>query len=899
MSTIELTVNGRAVRLEIEPTTPLLSVLREELGLRGSRFGCGLEQCGACMVLIDGEPAYSCAREIGTLAGHAVTTVEALSQDGTLHPLQQAFLDEQAGQCGYCLSGILISASALLARNTNPTRAEIVAALDRHLCRCGVHNRVIRALCRVGKGEPKASRAHAVLHSDSAYNDAWARRAEEARLCPPYDAVTATPLPQALVDNPRLDRWIAFEEGGRVRLATGKVEIGQGVVTALAQIAAEELDVAPERLRVVSGETPQSPSEGFTSGSNSVVLSGSAIRLVCAEVRALFVACLAEKLACAPGEIAVEDGRFLRAGQETGHDYWSLGAEVDLARAATASAPPKRPSHYRTVGRSLPRLDLAAKVTGAAFIHDIAPGDVLHARMLRRPWRGARLVHLDEAAVRRAAGAPIDVLREGDLVAFVAEQEIAAMRASQAARTLAQWEGGVAPPPDADDREWLLGQPSRDRVVESGSTDVAAGNRVVEATYSRRFLTYGSIGPSCALAEFRDGMLTVWTHSQGVFALRDWLARTLKLSPDRVSVFHRQGAGCYGHNSADDAAFDAAFVATRRPNRTVRVQWTREDEFLAAPLGPAMAVKLRAVLDAEMRPADWTIEIWSPIHGGRPGANGSPNLLGAEALPDASPPPAEVNDVPDARGGGATRNGEALYDLPHRRLVHHLLADVPVRTSSLRSLGAYANVFAIESFMDELADIAGADPVTYRLSLTSDPRARQVIESAAEMSDWFAAGDLGGDRARGFAFARYKNRAAYVAIVAEVEVETEVKLTRVWACVDAGLLINPDGAANQVEGGIIQAASWALKEQVRFADGRVAASTWDAYPILRFSEVPEIELSFVTAPHEPALGIGEVAMGPTVAAIANGVARALGSRIRDLPLTRERIMATLLGESSP
>jgi CO/xanthine dehydrogenase Mo-binding subunit len=709
--------------------------------------------------------------------------------------------------------------------------------------------------------------------------------------------MTANALPKSLLDNPRLDHWIAFEDGGRVRLATGKVEIGQGVLTALLQIAAEELEVAPTRVRVVSGETPASPSEGFTSGSNSIAVGGGAIRLACAEVRALFLQQVAAKLACAPDELVLDDGHFLRAGRDTGHDYWSLRHEVDLARPASGSAATRRPADYRTVGQSLPRIDLAAKVAGAAFIHDIVPDNILHARMLRRPWRGARLIALDEGAVRRAAGAAIEILREGDLVAFTSDEEIAVMRAAEAARTLAHWDGGAKPPVETGEPDWLISQPARDRVVERGAAEMPAGNRVVEALYSRRFLTYGSIGPSCALAAFTDGTLDVWTHSQGVFVLRDWLARTLKLAPERVNVFHRQGAGCYGHNSADDVAFDAAFVATRVPNRTVRVQWSREDEFTAAPLGAAMAVKLRAVLNGDMRPADWTIEIWSPVHAQRPGTNGSANLLGAEALPDPPPPPAEINDVPDAMGGGATRNGEALYNLPRHKLVHHLLADVPVRTSSLRGLGAYANVFAIESFMDELAEVAGVDPVAYRLSLTPDPRARRVIETAAEMGGWFDAAGLEEGRARGFAFARYKNRAAYMAALAEVEVEAEVRLTRVWGCVDAGLVINPDGATNQVEGGIIQAASWALKEQVRFADGQVATTTWEAYPVLRFSEVPEIELRFIDAPDEPPLGLGEVAMGPTAAAIGNAVARALGVRLRDLPLTRERIMATLLNET--
>jgi len=700
-------------------------------------------------------------------------------------------------------------------------------------------------------------------------------------------------LPQSLVDNPILAQWIGFEHEGRVRFATGKVEIGQGVLTALAQIAAEELDVAPGRLRVVSGETNASPSEGFTSGSYSISVSGAAVRLVCAEIRAMFVRHVADKLGCAMTDISVDDGRFLRNGKETGRDYWSMAGAVNLNRAATGGAPTKLPSQYRVVGRSLPRLDLATKVTGGGFIHDIAPANVLHARMLRRPWRGARLTALGEAAIRKAARTPIGIIREGDLVAFTADEELAAMRAVAAARATATWEGGTKAAPDIGTPAWLKAQPSNDRTVASGLPDPAADGQVVEALYTRPFLTYGSIGPSCALAEFTDGALTVWSHAQGVFVLREWLARTLGLPLAKVTVFHRQGSGCYGHNTADDAAFDAAFVAMRAPGRTVRVQWMREDEFAAAPISAAMAIRLRAVLGNDLRPSDWTIEVWSPVHAQRPGMNGNSNLVGAEALPDA-PAPEDVADVPDERGGGATRNAYAIYDLPRHKLIHHQLRDVPLRTSSLRGLGAFANVFAIESFIDELAEIAGEDPVSYRLSLTADRRARHVIETAAAMADWSKPPPDG--RARGFGFGRYKNRAAYAAVVAEVEVEEEVRLTRVWCAADAGLVINPDGAANQIEGGIVQVASFVLKEQVRFADGRVATATWDDYPILRFSEIPQIDIRFINAPGEPALGLGEASLGPTAAAIGNAVARALGKRIRDLPLTRERIMATLLQE---
>jgi CO/xanthine dehydrogenase Mo-binding subunit len=702
-------------------------------------------------------------------------------------------------------------------------------------------------------------------------------------------------LPQSLIDNPLLSQWVGFEEPGRVRVATGKVEIGQGILTALTQIAAEELDVAPAQVRIVSGETDVSPAEGFTSGSYSIAVGGASIRLACAEVRALFLDRVAELMGCPVGELTIEDGQFLRAGRATGRDYWSIAGDVVLERRASGTAPTKLPSTYRVVGRNLPRLDLPAKLTGEAFIHDIAPANVVHARVLRRPWRGARLAALDENAVRKAAKAPIGIVREGDFLAFTTDSETAVMRAAAAARTLARWDGGEPAPADVGAPDWLKAQPSRDRTVETGQTGRAPQGPLVEARYSRPFLTYASIGPSCALAEFKDGALKVWSHSQGPAVLRDWLARALGLERAQVTVLHRQGAGAYGHNTADDAAFDAAFLATRMPGRTVRVQWAREDEFLSAPISTAMAIELRAVLDADNRPADWTIEIWSPPHAQRPGMNGNSNLIGAEALPNA-PPRNELNDVPDERGGGATRNALAIYDLPRHRLIHHLLPRVPLRTSSLRGLGAWANVFAIEAFMDELAEIAGEDPVSYRLSLLSDPRARRVVETAAQMSGWFEPRDLGDGKGRGFGFARYKNIASFAAVVAEVEVDEEVRLQRIWCCADAGLVITPDGARNQLEGGIIQGASFVLKERVRFTDGQVAASTWEDYPILRFSEVPEIDIQLVDAPNEPALGLGEAAVGPTGAAIGNAVARALGKRIRDLPLTRERIMATLLAE---
>jgi CO/xanthine dehydrogenase Mo-binding subunit len=701
-------------------------------------------------------------------------------------------------------------------------------------------------------------------------------------------------LPQSLVDNPLLSQWIAFEATGRVRVGSGKVEIGQGILTALTQIAAEELDLRPDQVDLVSGQTDVSPAEGFTSGSYSIAIGGASIRLVCAEVRALFLDRVAEALRCPVGELSVEDGKFLRGGRDTGRDYWSMANAIALDRQVTGGAPTKRPQSYKIVGKHWPRLDLPAKVAGQGFIHDIIPQNVLHARVLRQPWRGAQLAALDETAVRKAAKTPIEIVRDGEFVAFTADSEIAVMRAAEAARTLARWQGGTPPPADIGSPAWLKAQPAKSRTTDTGKPGCAQG-RVIEASYSRPFLTYGSIGPACALAEWRDGALKVWSHSQGPAVLRIWLARALGLDVAQVTVLHRHGSGAYGHNTADDAAFDASWLALRHPGRVVRVQWSREDEFAAAPISTAMAVKLSATLDADSKPAQWTIEIWSPPHAQRPGMNGNSNLLGAAALPNA-PPLNPLDDVPDERGGGATRNAVAIYDLPRHRLIHHLLPQVPLRTSSLRGLGAWVNVFAIESFVDELAASAGVDPVHYRLSLLSDPRAQAVVETAARLSGWFEQGKPTEGRARGFGFARYKNIASFAAVVVEVEVHDEVRLKQIWCAADAGLVIAPDGARNQIEGGIIQGASFVLREQIRFDDGRVTAKSWQDYPILRFSDVPEIAIELIDNPNQPALGLGEASVGPTGAAIGNAVARALGRRVRDLPLTRERIMTTLLSE---
>jgi CO/xanthine dehydrogenase Mo-binding subunit len=701
------------------------------------------------------------------------------------------------------------------------------------------------------------------------------------------------PLPPILVDNPRLDRWVGFPAPGRVRVSTGRVEIGQGVLTAMLQIGAEELDVAPDRILLQTGDTDLTPNEGYTAGSQSIQFGGVALRLACAEVRALFLDHAAVAFGFSRADLSVRDGVITHRGDATGHDYWSLAGSVDLGRHATGRTQTKASSEYRVIGQNAPRVDLAPKVFGEPiFVHDMVLEGMAHARVVRQPRRGATIKAIDDDALRRAAKGPIEIIRDGNFLAIVGADETVVETVAAVAPNHVVWDGIDAINPFQEEARWLLQQPSIDRLIGAPvPSDRGAFENRHEATYTRMHIAHASVAPSCGLAIYRDGRLQVWTHSQGVYPLRAALARTLKLDPATISVKHVQGPGCYGHNGADDAAADAAVIAFRMPGKPVKVRWRREEEFGFEPVSPAMLVTARAALDDSGRPVDWTTEIWSGRHSSRPGGGG--NLLAAEALPNPPPPPpaAESGYPP----GAGTRNGEPLYDFPAKRIVHHLIAETPVRTSSLRGLGATLNVFAIESLMDELADRAGQDPVAYRLSVLSDARARAVIEHAARMSAWEAGTPPGTGRGRGIGFARYKNLAAYAAAVAEVEVDESVRLIRVWCAADAGLVINPDGAINQLEGGVIQAASWVLKEAVRLDASGISSRDWEGYPVLRFSEVPEVTVELVNPSSDnPPLGVGEAAGGPTAAAIGNAVAHALGARIRDLPLTRDRVMAALL-----
>ena len=542
--------------------------------------------------------------------------------------------------------------------------------------------------------------------------------------------------------------------------------------------------------------------------------------------------------------------------------------------------PPLKPrSEYQVVGTSARRTDLAAKFTGgASFIHDLRVPGMVHARIIRPRSATARVVGLDSSSVSGA-----QVVRQGNFVAVVAEREEQAVKAASQLRVV--WDD----PADLPGRDglftWMKNQPTTNHVVsESGSVSdaLATATKQVHAVYRQPFHAHASLGPSCAVAAYSDGKLTVWCSSGGVYPLRGALCDLLALPPSQVHVVHLEGAGAYGQNGSEDVAADAAVLA-REVGRPVRVQWSRSDEFVGEPKAAAMLMEASAGLDEEGTIVAWDYQVWSSTHADRP--RQSLGLLAGREIRGELPPP------PSFFFGG-DRNAATTYTVAAHRVTMHWLARPPLRTSSMRSLGGAGNTFANESFMDELAAAAEVDPLEFRLRHLDDPRARSVLEAAARASEWGA--PLPPGEGRGIAFARYENTEAYVAMVAHVAVDQEsgaLHLRRMVVAHDCGLIINPDGVRNQIEGNVIQAASRALKEEIAWDAHGQTTRDWESYPILTFSQVPQIDILLIDRPDQPSVGAGEPATVTVAAAIANAVYAAAGVRLRQIPFTAERVRA--------
>jgi nicotinate dehydrogenase subunit B len=696
-------------------------------------------------------------------------------------------------------------------------------------------------------------------------------------------------LPGSLDSNRMLDQWIRIDADGKITVYTGKAELGQGTRTSLRQIAAEELEVKPAEINLITADTGLTPNEGYTAGSQTIQNSGTAIRYAAAQTREILVAQASAKLGIPVEQLKVQGGKVVAAdGRALG--YGELVADELIHIEASPDTKLKSPESYHAIGKPFARVDIPAKVTGGeAFLHDMRPDGMLHARVVRPPSYTAKLLEIDEAAIRSMPGV-VNVVRDGDYLAVVAEQEFQAVQAMRALAANAKWQETASLPTDVS--AFLENNVSEIGTVASVGEETVAGEKTVSAQFTRPYHMHASIGPSAAIAKFENGELTVWTATQGVFPNRVAIAEMVGLPAEKVRLIHTHGAGCYGHNGADDAGGDAAFIAMAMPGVPIRVQWMREQEHTWEPYGNAMKTKLSATLDASGNIVGWHHDLWSNLHSSRPGPAGA---LLAGRLSSKHFQLGEAKLQISSSGNG-DRNAIPLYDIPNQRVNWHFIPDMPVRVSSLRGLGAYCNVLSIESLMDELALAAGADPVEYRLRHLKDPRAIKVIEVAAEKFGWGNASMPEG-RGRGFAFAQYKNHAAYLAIAMEAEVDPstgDIKLSHIVTAVDCGEAVAPDNIILQTEGGVLQAMSWTLYEAVQFDDTRITSSDWSSYPILRFSAVPDsIDVHIVDRPGSAYLGVAEAAQGPTGGAIANAIRDATGKRMYDLPFSRDRVKAAL------
>jgi len=710
----------------------------------------------------------------------------------------------------------------------------------------------------------------------------------------------------SLTNNPDLDDWLTIGADGRVAVRSGKVDIGQRISTAVAMLAAEELDVAIERIDVIEVATGRSPNEGLTSGSNSMQESGNAVRLAAATARHHLLGLAARALNVDIATLDVDDGLIQSRATNRSTTYWELAGGEALGIPIDPDVQVKAPEAHRIVGRHAATRNMDDIVSGRPyFVHDMTMPGMVHGRVVRPPHYHARLRSLDEAVTGRLAADGVGVVRDGSFLAVTAEDEYAAVKAAERLDAGADWQFGDGLEPQdvftrltENERVSLPvvdGVPQRQPVPELGDAPAAAAVTMT-ARYEKPYYMHASIGPSAALALYEGGKLSVWTHSQGVYILRASLADALDMPIENLTLTHVPGSGCYGHNGADDAALDAALVARARPGTPVLLKWTREDEHAWEPYGSCMVLQLRASLDSDGIVTNWSHETYSDTYNTRPRPGpekiGAARLLATRHLAD--PLSAPIAQPVMVRHSGIHRNLDPLYNFADRRLVKNLVRNMPLRTSALRALGAYGNVFAIESFMDELAEATGQDPVDFRLRHLDDRRAVDVLKAAGQrMSQWGKAADGCG---HGIAFAQYKNIQAYAAVGIEVEVtdDANVRLRRAVIAADAGQVVDPGGLTSQLEGGLIQAASWALYEEVRFERDGISSRDWDSYPILRFDNVPAIETVLLDRPDAPFLGAGEATAGPSGAAIANAVRRATGLTLRRLPLTPDALRAAAL-----
>lgn len=689
-------------------------------------------------------------------------------------------------------------------------------------------------------------------------------------------------LPGSLRRTPRVNAWLEILEDGNVRIFSGKVEFGQGIRNAIRQVAADELYMALDQIEVVLADTGRTPDEGYTAGSGSIQNSAMSVRYAAATAREKLLEMAAEKLQLTTDELQFGEGMIkTRNGRQKLKLAEVLeGQQIEMEVPLSLKLRPK--SEYKYVGKPIPRDDLQAIVQGkATYIHDLDFPGMVHARVLRPKNYRSKLLQFDEAAFSQEAEGVLKIVRNGDLLGVITQTNYQAETAVQLLDQHSQWSKPAIFPEQNELAAHIKSIAEPPDIVHGKDVEIDTGSAAtsLKASYFKPYTMHGALGPACGIARFDGEILQVWSHSQGIYPMRQAIAAMLGLEIDKIHIISAPGSGCFGHTVADDAAADAAILAMAYPGKHIRVRWSRTDEHKWEPYGSAMIMELEAGLDREGKFTYWRSNIWTDSHSTRPNKDAG-TLLTARYL--------ETPMAMNGRGylGGGHRNGDPYYDIPQMQVLAHYF-DGPLRVSSLRSLGAFANIFAVESFLDELAEKAGVDALALRLNHLQDTRAKAVIQEVQQM---ITGVEPGTGEGLGFAFCRYKNTAAYGALAALVHVDQAtgtVKLQKMWAAVDVGEAINPDGIKNQVEGGIMQASAWTLREEVRFNPYEILSSDWASYSGLQHSDTPEIEVSVIDRPDEPAMGGGEMAMPPVAAAICNAIYRACGQRIYSLPVRLE------------
>jgi nicotinate dehydrogenase subunit B len=690
----------------------------------------------------------------------------------------------------------------------------------------------------------------------------------------------------------QVDAWLGIGADGRVTVYSGKVDLGTGTRTALAQLVAEELDVAFGQIDMVMGDTLTTLDQGQTAGSLTISNGGGTLRQAAACARQALLASAATRLSVNVADLNVAQGVVSVRGDRGDGRKLSYAALVD-GRPLDVKLDPKvtlkAPALHTVVGQSISRVDIPAKVTGRfTYIHDFKVPGMLHARVVRPPGLGATLVSLDESSVSKIAGL-VKVVRKQDFVAVVCTSEWAAVKAARQLKT--EWVTAKTMPAQGELYDYWRKLPvaKNEPVVKTGDAvaALAAAPKRISATYDFAPHTHGSIGPSCAVADFRDGQCTVWSASQATHSLQSELSSVLGVAKANVRLIYMDGAGCYGRNGHEDCSGDAALVS-QLVGAPVRVQWMRADEHGWDPKSPPTLVDMEGGLDAQGVPVAWRSEFF---------------IAQANGTLEEFPLLAAVLSGVKRNGhytGNIQKNSDVLYQFANIKTEVHRLADTAFRTSHLRTPGRMQNTFANEAFFDEMAAAAGADPLKWRMTYLKDPRALAVLEDVARLSNWQSRpspkADQTGDtmRGRGVAFVKYDNERTYVALVAEVEVAKrtgQIRVTDVWCSHDCGQLINPDGARNQIEGGIVQTISRTLLEELQFDSTHITSVDWASYPILRFTDVPRIHISLINRPELPSWGAGEMAPTVVPAAISNAVFDASGLRLRSVPFLPAKVLA--------